>query len=338
MTNFYTLTPDHQVARVRELATKALLHWDLPHADLSLVELRENAVFQVKLDGEAKFALRVHRHAYHSDAALNSELVWIRALEKHGIDVPQVVPTSRGELFITVEIDGVPEPRQVDLFEWIAGEQLGAATEDLESDEAFARIYTAVGEITAKLHNQAALWTPPAGFIRHRWDVEGLTGENPVWGRFWDHPQLDASEKVLTLRARARIRADLVHFGISDDNYSLIHSDILPENVLVQGDRLRVIDFDDAGFGWHLYDLATTLAEYRRGSRATLKRNALVDGYRRNRELRDQDIAQLDLFTLARGLTTIGWLSTRAETENARRLGIATLRTVCEMAESYLSH
>ena len=28
---------------------------------------------------------------------------------------------------------------------------------------------------------------------------------------------------------------------------------------MVQGDRIKLIDFDDAGFGWHLFELATAL-------------------------------------------------------------------------------
>lgn len=337
MTDFYTLTPEQQVEHMHVLASKALLNWDIAGAELTLADLRENAVFRVSLDGEARYALRIHRYGYHSDAALNSELVWIRALQQFGIDVPEVVPTTTGDLFITLQSEGVPEPRQVDLFEWIEGEQLGAATENLDDEDAFARIYCALGEITARLHNQAVGWTPPAGFSRHAWDVDGFTGEQPVWGRFWENQGLTKSEKVLIEGARSRVRAELVAFGAGDDRYSLIHSDILPENVLVQGERLRVIDFDDAGFGWHLYDLATSLADYRRAGRDAIKREALVAGYRSARLLPDDYLRQLDLFGLVRGLTTLGWLSTRAETENARRAGRETIENVCELAEGYLS-
>ena len=85
-----------------------------------------------------------------------------------------------------------------------------------------------------------------------------------------------------------------------------------------RGERLRVIDFDDAGFCWHLYDIATTLADYRGEGKAQLKREALVEGYRSHRALSDEHIGQLDLFAVGPRLTTLGWLSTRAETENAK--------------------
>ena len=189
MNDFYTLTPDQQVELSQAMASKALRQWNITDADITLADLRENAVFRVSLDGQARYALRVHRFGYHTDAALNSELVWIRALEHSGIDVPQVVPATSNELFITMRAHGVPEPRQIDLFEWIEGEQLGTATENLDDDTALKRIYYAVGEISARLHNQAQHWTPPSGFTRHSWDVDGLTGEAPVWGRFWETPR-----------------------------------------------------------------------------------------------------------------------------------------------------
>ena len=337
MTDFYRLTPEQQHERLQILASRALLCWDIAQAEIEIVELRENAVFRVSVDGQARYALRVHRYGYHTDAALNSELVWIRALEEAGIDVPQVVPTVSNQLFITLQSDTVPEPRQVDLFEWIEGEQLGNATENLEDQAAFARIYRTVGEISARLHDQAVAWTPPAGFVRHAWDVDGLTGSEPVWGRFWEHPALAASERALAERARDRVRDDLLTFGVSCDNFSLIHSDILPENVLVQRERVRIIDFDDTGFGWHLYDIATTLADYRGGEKTAQKLEAYVEGYRSIRELADAHLERLDLFGVARALTTLGWLSTRAETENARRVGRETIEEILTLTERYLS-
>ena len=38
----------------------------------------------------------------------------------------------------------------------------------------------------------------------------------------------------------------------------LNEKDLVRENVMVDGDKLQLIDFDDGGFGFNLYDLATT--------------------------------------------------------------------------------
>ena len=45
-----------------------------------------------------------------------------------------------------------------------------------------------LGSIMAKMHNHAEHWREPVGFTRHAWDVDGLTGDRPFWGRFWELP------------------------------------------------------------------------------------------------------------------------------------------------------
>ncbi|MGH8247568.1 MAG: phosphotransferase enzyme family protein, partial [Gammaproteobacteria bacterium] len=134
MADFYSLTPQEQAERFSRLGTEALRRWNIERAELSLIKMRENAVFRVDTPRGERFALRIHRHNYHSDAALRSELQWMRALEAEGIDVPVVVPTAAGTLFDVVKSDGVPEPRQVDLFEWIEGAQLGSSGQGLVGD------------------------------------------------------------------------------------------------------------------------------------------------------------------------------------------------------------
>ena len=46
------------------------------------------------------------------------------------------------------------------------------------------------------------------------------------------------------------------------DRYGLIHCDFLPENLLKDGKTLRIIDFDDCGYDWHLFDIATSMFAY----------------------------------------------------------------------------
>ncbi len=40
-----------------------------------------------------------------------------------------------------------------------------------------------------------------------------------------------------------------------------MHADVLRENVFVAGKTLFLIDFDDSGFGFPLYDLGTVLSQ-----------------------------------------------------------------------------
>ena len=106
---------------------------------------------------------------------------------------------------------------------------------------------------------------------------------------------------------------------------------------MVEGDQLRLIDFDDAGFGWHLFELVTSLYFIMDESYFEQANDALIEGYRVHRQLPDEQLELLPLFFLARGFTYIGWVHTRHETETAKELTPMLLKAACELAEDYLS-
>jgi Ser/Thr protein kinase RdoA (MazF antagonist) len=337
MTDFYALNHQAQAGRLEAAARDVLGHWNLQGAALHLIKYRENAVFRIEQNGERK-ALRLHRHGYHSDAELHSELQWMQALAKSGIAVPTVIPTDSGEMFVSYAADDLPGNIQVDLFEWIDGTQLGSVEEGITDAESVADTYSAIGDLAARVHNQAVTWALPSGFIRHAWNAEGLAGEKPVWGQFWELAAASTSETELLLRGRERVYEELRNLPKSPGSYSMIHADFVAENVLVNDGQVRLIDFDDAGFGWHLFELATSLYFIQGEPYFDEARRSLIKGYRGHRQLDDQQLELLPLFFLARGFTYIGWVHTRQETETAKELTPMLLATVCELAENYLSN
>lgn len=323
------------LASLEKLAREALQAWDIEGAELSLIKHRENAVYSAQTQSGERFALRLHRLGYHSDEALHSELIWIDALAKSGIEVPKVIPTTDNQLFITV--GPADESWQVDLFEWVDGEQLGSLEHGLgEDEEKIRNIFFTIGESAARLHNQSCRWEPPAGFKRHAWDLEGLVGEAPFWGRFWELNALSDEQHQLVNRARAQIKTDLENYGQNADNYSLIHADFVPENLLVDGEHVRLIDFDDAGFGWHMFELATALYFIQGEAHYELAKQALLEGYREHRALSDKDLAALPLFLAARGFTYLGWVQSRQETQTAREMTPELVALACDTARGYL--
>ena len=111
--DFYSLTPEKQSEFMQGLAAEALKQWNLEGSELTLISMRENAVYRVGGSNGEQYAMRVHRHGYHSDAALRSEHQWSTALAEAGLDLPPIIPTAAGESFCLVQSPGVPEPRQV---------------------------------------------------------------------------------------------------------------------------------------------------------------------------------------------------------------------------------
>lgn len=336
------ISGDAVVSSLQQLASKALRFWGKEAKDIRLIKMRENAVFRVVDSHGGVFAMRVHREGYHTDDALRSELQWIAALRDCGVDVPTVVPANDGSLLVTASGPGVEVPRTIDLFEWIDGRPLGTSERGLDEGlRDFERVYRTVGGLMATLHNHASEWVRPSGFQRRSWDLHGLVGEQPLWGRFWELGALKDAQRDLLLRARDRVRSELaVLAGTADQNrrFGLIHADFVPENLLLTDDgQVKLIDFDDAGFGWHMFDLATALYFIQEDRSYELAKASLIDGYRAHRDLPDELLDTLPVFMTARGFTYLGWAHTRPLTEEGLAILPHVIRLACIQADRLLS-
>jgi Ser/Thr protein kinase RdoA (MazF antagonist) len=334
---FSELSPVEQAARLHQLALAAASRWSLDCVRIEPIKVRENAVYAVHTADRKRVVLRVHRLGYHSDEALHSELTWMKALAEHGIEVPRAILSRSGKPFELIDFEGVPGPRQVDLFEWIEGRQLGSVEQGMTAEfQWIEQIYGTVGELAARMHNQSCRWQPPAQFERHSWCGEGLAGEAPLWGRFWELEVLTSGQRALFEQLRARISRELTDFAMTSDRFGMIHADLVPENILVDGKRLRIIDFDDAGFGWHMFEIATSLYFIRRESFYEVARDALIAGYRRHRPLPDEHLRLLPMFLAARGTTYLGWVHTRKGEATARELTPQLIELAVAAANDYL--
>lgn len=338
MAVFSELPAAEQSARLQRMALLAVAHWPFECTRIEPIKVRENAVYAVHTAAGRRAVLRIHRLGYHSNEALRSELTWMRSLQASGIEVPQVVPSRSGNAFELIGCEGVPGPRQVDVFEWIDGSQLGTVEQGLSSDRAWVeRTYSVVGELAARMHNQSCAWQAPEGFHRHSWCDEGLAGATPLWGRFWELEGLTARQRNLFERLRTHLKREMIAFGKTPDRFGLIHADLVPENILVDGHRLRIIDFDDAGFGWHLFEIATSLYFIRRDTHYETARDALIAGYRRHRPLPDEHLGLLPMFLAARGTTYLGWVHTRKGEATARELTPQLVELAEAAADDYFA-
>jgi len=315
--------PDNpQLTLLESVARQALTHWGIENAyTIELVKHRENAVYAVTRADGMKTAMRVHRLGYHSDAALRSELQWIGALRDGGVTTPEVIPTVDGDLLARVRIDEPCEEYQCDLLSWVDGVPLGSAEErSFSGDEAVRRTYLATGRLAARIHNHSAAWTLPTGFERHSWDADGCLGPGALWGLYGDLEDLAPEQLARFDEGAAHCLRVLEAFGKASDRYGLIHSDFVPDNLLDTGTDIVVLDFDDCGFGWHLWEIATAVFWHLGGESYSVALGSFVEGYREHRPLPDEHLALLPTFLLLRGLVYLGWIHTRRETETAEQI------------------
>ena len=295
-------------------ALKALESFPVTVENIELITHSENVTFRISdRDSNTDYALRLHRPGYNSIQELDSERVWTRALNDAGVSVQDSLLTCHGQYFELIDIPGTGEQRFAGMTTWLEGTLLSDYLESGSDGTVRERIFRRVGEIAATTHDQSTRWKAPSGFTRRRLDLDGLLGEAPCWGRFWEHSGLSKAEKELLLRARENVRMALDMYGERPDNFSLIHADLHPDNIIYNGDDLALIDFDDSAYGWHMYDLASVLIEYKTSPDFEALCAALLDGYREHRALATRDVDMLPTFLLIRGMATIGWFHQRPE-------------------------
>ena len=309
---------------IEKAAQKALASWGLDGARLSLVARRENIVFRAEDTAGARYALRLHRPGYQSEQMMLSELEWMRHLGAEGLTVPSPVPARSGALL--VDVDGY----HADLLTWLGGTPMGATGTPLDLADRLGTFHR-IGQMMARVHRISDEWVLPDGFERKSWDVDGLLGKAPLWDRFWDNPGLSAAERAHLLAARDGLRADLEG---QDLDYGLIHADMLRENVLIDGDALGLIDFDDSGFGFRLFDVATALFKNRPEPDFDDLQNALLEGYRQVRPL---DTTLLPQFMLIRALSYLGWIIARMDEPGAQTRQQRFLSGALPLVDAYLA-
>jgi Ser/Thr protein kinase RdoA (MazF antagonist) len=294
-------------------ARAALIAFGLPETEPHPIGKSENVVFRADAPDGTTWALRLHRPGYHALPALESDRELTAHLAASGLIVPTGRRTVDGAWYTKV---GTPDPeasRLAGMTLWHPGQTLESLI-GKDRSPAIWSWFERTGVLLADLHNATADWTPPAGFTRHRLDMEGLAGETPFWGRFWDVPGLTAEERALLIKARDLVAARLA--GLTEPPI-LIHADAHPANVLVSDGRLGLIDFDDCAWGWPVFDMAVSLWSAASEPRFPELRDRFLAGYATRRALPADVLAQLDLFLLTRSLMLIGWCADRPEVVGA---------------------
>ncbi len=296
---------------IEDQALAALARWGVPDRRPRLIKQRENAVFEVHLTDGTHAALRLHRPGYQSLAAIRSELLWCADLCARGFPAVQPIPTLDGALCAD------SRPRAASLLRWCDGRQIGAAGEPLPGTAADrAALLARVGDLIARLHDATDAFAPPADFQRPAWNTEGLVGEAPLWGRFWESPALTPAEARHLAGLRHDLRDALENWH---GDYGLIHSDVLRENLLAGPDGLSLIDFDDCGWGYRSQDLASALSQSLGDADLAAQARALLAGYAARRDPGPRPERRLTLFLTLRALASVGWLASRAAPSDPRQ-------------------
>lgn len=288
--------------------------WGLENQRFKHHARRENEVFAV--GDPTLFALRAHRPGLRRAREIEFELKWMESLADVGLSVPRPVRTEND--FLVVELKG----QLYSLVTWLPGRPLGTAQEPLTVTEPEI-IFRNLGELFKTIHNLPT----PLNLDRPDWTMPGLVGEKPLWGRFWMHPNLSDFEREMMVEFRDMSRVLLEKLNLPSQ---LIHADPLQENILVEGQKVSLIDFDDCAYGYPLFDLATLFVQRLSDKNFLDLRNAALDGYG------GCNLDVLALLFAIRCATYVGWIQDKMGSTSGKEMSDRILVRAIKQVRSYL--
>jgi Ser/Thr protein kinase RdoA (MazF antagonist) len=148
---------------------------------------------------------------------------------------------------------------------------------------------------------------------------------------------LDAAGRAHLARVASALRRRLDAFGQGPDRFGLIHADLRLANLLADGDRLTVIDFDDCGLSWFAYDFAAAVSFFEHEPIVPTLAEAWARGYRRSAPFGAEEEAALPMFMMLRRMLLTAWIASHAETPLAQEMGVAYTQGTLAMGEDFLA-
>lgn len=288
--------------KVAKLALKK--YQFINYVDINILDYSENATYLVteKKNSHEKYILRVCRPNYRIKEEIEGEIQWLNYLLKNTtINIIEPILGSNGEYVQTVTLKNGQQIHSI-LFNFISGEM-----PDIHNENHCVSLFKKIGMLSAELHLYSIdNWEKFNRIKRPLWDFDRIIGENPIWGRWQDGLGMTVERLDLFQRVAHTIEKRLETFGKSKERFGLIHADLRHANFLVdKRENITVIDFDDSGFGWYLYDLASSLSFIEHRTYVDKLIANWIDGYRKVRTLTEGEIIEIPTFIMLRRLQLI---------------------------------
>jgi Ser/Thr protein kinase RdoA (MazF antagonist) len=300
------------------LARTALAEYEVPSVgSLRPIRLTNNAVFEVSTDVGERFVLRLHRPCFRTVEHTRSELRFVQALHERlrstRTSVPWPVAARDGDLVVEVpNAPGADAARHCSLLTWVDGRVLRPGR------GLGPRAVHEIGRALGRLHTVAEQFEPPPAFDLPRWDADAMFTEvspfrpgrldevmsSEDWRLFQDVAERTrAAFDALEREGAAR---GIVHFDFILGNCRLVRR--------ARGWEVGVIDFDDLGWGYFLYDLCPLLGNLADFPGYATLRAAFLAGYRSVRSLPSALEVHLPLLMAARHAVACAWVAGVART------------------------
>jgi len=293
------------LGHLERLAQRSLSLWELPrNAQARLINVSENFTYLVEGGDDFRAVLRIHRKDYHSLRAIECELAWADDLRSRGhVRTPKWIAGKDGKAIQKGQTGALEGPRFMVLFEFF---------EDVQT------------------------WDKPKDFERLTWDADAVFGPQAIWGDWRAAPEVNEAVKAVLDPVEQVICQRLETFGKGRERFDLIHADMRLANLLVDESRTNLIDFDDCGWGWFMYDFAAAISFMEEDPRVPLLKTSWLSGYRSVRDLSEVDEAEIPTFVMLRRMALLAWIGSHLEAPEPQALAPGFAHVTADLGQAYL--
>ncbi len=303
-------------------------------AQVSPLNRSENTVFLVEDPAlNQKYVARVNsgRLSYHTRPTIESEMAWLKALRSEaGFPVPEVLSSPENETVFEIDLAAGQTKRFVSFYSFLNGQE--------PCGDNLVDGMQMLGQMTAKLHNHAKSWIVPPGFCRPAWSAAAILDDKLGWGHWRNGVGVEGETEKTLAKAEVILRARIEALPHDWDNYGLIHGDLRLANVLIDGDNISIIDFDDCGYGWFLFEMPAAISFIEDHPEIETLQQSWISGYKSVSSTGLDLLEELPSLLLLRRFALLAWLGYQKDhLEFAREIGPSFTSASVAQAKSYIA-
>ena len=225
---------------------EVLGRWGARGSAVKPLSTANTLVYRFEL-GDRPSVMRLIDSGRRSADMIEAELDWLRHMHAHGVPVASPVPSERGQ-FVEPMAGRDGATWNAVVFPFIDGRP----PDFVASGALEGRQIRRAGELLGRIHELGGSFVPYDGRTRFRWpevDFSALAAEHVPETHLPLVDRIGETWQWLTTLPET-----------AEAGFGLIHGDFWARNLLEVGDRIHVIDFDSACYGWKQLDLAHMMA------------------------------------------------------------------------------
>lgn len=203
-----------------------------------------NMIFELSTKDNS-IILRISRYSEYKEKHIDFELKWLKYLSGQIREVINPILSGNGKLYEIVSIDG--ESYILCAFEKAPGRLVNQNNPDEWNEALFYKLGSIMGNI-------------------HKCSKQYIFDKKAKLCFEWNEDFVFSSEFTLldddVLKIWNKIIFELEKLPKTIDSYGIIHNDLHQLNFFIDGDKVKVFDFDDCVCSWYSFDIALTLFQF----------------------------------------------------------------------------